>query len=237
MIKHYSFTGESPALALQKAKEELGEDLTLEATKQIRPKTINQKPIYEVIVGREEQDNASFSSNQEEEINSIKRQIEAYTNLGKKQAQLGTNANEERLASATKAINKPAPKAFKDQNNEQSDEDISLSFSKTAEKIAELANIQSSQASDYGQKLRDEKMRDIEKKLDKLGDRISLIADTMWQSSAASRADINIPPEFATIYKRAASSGMKSEHLKAIMEATIANMPTKMKSNSSARER
>ena len=150
MIKHYSFTGESPALALQKAKEELGEDLTLEATKQIRPKTINQKPIYEVIVGREEQDNASFSSNQEEEINSIKRQIEAYTNLGKKQAQLGTNANEERLASATKAINKPALKAFKDQNNEQSDEDISLSFSKTAEKIAELANIQSSQASDYG---------------------------------------------------------------------------------------
>ena len=237
MIKHYSFTGQSPALALQKAKEELGEDLTLEATKQIRPKTINQKPIYEVIVGREEQDNASFSSNQEEEINSIKRQIEAYTNLGKKQAQLGTNANEERLASATKAINKPAAKAFKDQNNEQSDEDISLSFSKTAEKIAELANIQSSQASDYGQKLRDEKMRDIEKKLDKLGDRISLIADTMWQSSAASRADINIPPEFATIYKRAASSGMKSEHLKAIMEATIANMPTKMKSNPSAIER
>ena len=43
MIKHYSFTGESPALALQKAKDELGEDLTLEATKQIRPKTLNQK--------------------------------------------------------------------------------------------------------------------------------------------------------------------------------------------------
>lgn len=127
MIKHYSFTGESPALALQKAKDELGEDLTLEATKQIRPKTLNQKAIYEIIVGREEKNdeplksvlneqnftieneisnakikdtkNTNFSNviqnfnnqnftdplDEQERKNAIKRQIQAYTNLGKKQ--------------------------------------------------------------------------------------------------------------------------------------------------------
>ena len=75
MIKHYSFTGESPALALQKAKDELGEDLTLEATKQIRPKTLNQKAIYEIIVGREEKNDEPLKSVLNEQNFTIENEI------------------------------------------------------------------------------------------------------------------------------------------------------------------
>lgn len=263
MIKHYSFTGESPALALQKAKDELGEDLTLEATKQIRPKTLNQKAIYEIIVGREEKNDEPLKSvlneqnftieneisnaktkdtkntnflnviqnfnnqnftdplDEQERKNAIKRQIQAYTNLGKKQNNFsGANLN------ASPSDTKKA----------KDDEDIALSFSKTAEQIAQLANITPANTNDYDEKMKN-MQKDLEKKVDKLGDQLLLIADAMWKDGATNRGDINIPREFATIYKKAASSGMKSEHLKQIMEVTIANMPSKMISNPAAVER
>lgn len=264
MIKHYSFTGESPALALQKAKEELGDDLTLETTKQIRPKTLNQKPIYEIIVGREEKNeeplksvlneqnfaiasdildeeqdtinNAKLSkstqefptsANDQERKDAIKRQIQAYTNLGKRKNSFSSVNFESQLDSASKEKNK---------QNKKNDDDISLSFSKTAEQMAQLANIAPSSTSDYDEKMKN-LQKDLEKKVDKLGDQLLLIADAMWKDGATNRGDINIPREFATIYKKAASSGMKSEHLKKIMEVTITNMPSKMLSNPVAVER
>lgn len=258
MIKHYSFTGESPALALQKAKEELGDDLTLETTKQIRPKTLNQKPIYEIIVGREEKNEEPLKSvlneqnfaiasdildeelstnntkpskstqeisnlaNDQERKDAIKRQIQAYTNLGKRKNSFSSVNFESHLDSAKK--------------NKQNDDDISLSFSKTAEQMAQLANIEPSSTNDYDEKMKN-LQKDLEKKVDKLGDQLLLIADAMWKEGAKNRGDINIPREFATIYKKAASSGMKSEHLKKIMEVTITNMPSKMLSNPAAVER
>lgn len=259
MIKHYSFTGESPALALQKAKEELGDDLTLETTKQIRPKTLNQKPIYEIIVGREEKNEEPLKSvlneqnfaitsdildeelnsvnntkpskstqeisnlaNDQERKDAIKRQIQAYTNLGKRKNSFSSVNFESHLDNAKK--------------NKQNDDDISLSFSKTAEQMAQLANIEPSNTNDYDEKMKN-LQKDLEKKVDKLGDQLLLIADAMWKEGAKNRGDINIPREFATIYKKAASSGMKSEHLKKIMEVTITNMPSKMLSNPAAVER
>lgn len=218
MIKHYSFTGESPALALQKAKDELGEDLTLEATKQIRPKTLNQKAIYEIIVGREEKNdeplksvlneqnftieneisnaktkdtkNTNFSNviqnfnnqnfidplDEQERKDAIKRQIQAYTNLGKKQNNFsGANLN------ASPSDTKKA----------KDDEDIALSFSKTAEQIAQLANITPANTNDYDEKMKN-MQKDLEKKVDKLGDQLLLIADAMWKDGATNRGDCNL---------------------------------------------
>ena len=82
MIKRYSFTGSSTADALLKAKAELGDDFAIEVTKQIRAKTLNQDPLFEIVVCVEEQ-NPLSELNKIEQVNDIKRQIEAYTNLGK----------------------------------------------------------------------------------------------------------------------------------------------------------
>lgn len=224
MIKRYSFTGSSTADALAKAKAQLGDDFAIEVTKQIRAKTLNQDPLFEIVVCvEEEEQNPLGELNKAEQVNDIKRQIEAYTNLGKHRPQ-----------STPATPSQPAPKA----TNDWQDEDVSMSISRVANEIKNLASANDSELSplniqpDYSAK-----MRDMEKKLDKLNDKLSLIADAVWEDKKESRGEIVIPPEFATIYKKAASSGMKSEHLKAIMEATIANMPSSMKNNPSAIER
>ena len=219
MIKRYSFTGSSTADALLKAKAELGDDFAIEVTKQIRAKTLNQDPLFEVVVCVEEEQNPLSELNKAEQVNDIKRQIEAYTNLGKNRQ-------------TSQSTQKTTPK------EQWQDEDVSMSISRVANEIKNLASANDSEPSplniqpDYSAK-----MRDMEKKLDKLNDKLSLIADADKKKKKEARGEIVIPPEFATIYKKAASSGMKSEHLKAIMEVTIANMPSSMKNNPSAIER
>ena len=52
--KFYTFTGESSMEALKKAQDECGERAILVTTKQIQPKTINKKPLYEILVSVEE---------------------------------------------------------------------------------------------------------------------------------------------------------------------------------------
>lgn len=236
MIKRYSFTGASTAEALAKAKEQLGEDFAIETTKQIRAKTLNQAPLFEVIVCTETsvdegQKSVISAVNKAEQVNDIKRQIEAYTNMGKKARTQNLDLND----FSTQSISKQNQRAVIN-DEENADEDVSVSISRVANEISQLAKINETSQSpaqlDYNSK-----MRDIEKKVDKLSDKLSLIADAVWEDKAASRGDINIPPEFATIYKRAASSGMRGEHLKMIMDATIANMPTSMKNNPAAIER
>lgn len=251
MLKHYSYQGSSPADALNKAKADLGEDLVLVTTKQLRAKTLNQAPLFEVIVCKEVENDKDASK--DEQVKDIKRQIEAYTNLGAK-AKAHSIYADSSIESVLKAANETAARAVEinekvenapkkpEPRNPQSifdkaingDEDVSMSISRVASQISELANVpQNPEPSlDYTAK-----MRDLEKKVDKISDKLSLLADAVWEDKAASRGDINIPPEFATIYKRAAISGMKKEHLKGIMEATIANMPSKMKSNPAAIER
>ena len=80
----------------------------------------------------------------------------------------------------------------------------------------------------------DKKIQSFEKQINKLSEKVSLIVDMMWQSKAELKNNIIIPPEFATIYKQAKESGMKEEHLEAIMKATLENMPASMKSNPEA---
>ena len=52
--KFHTFTGESTIAALKKAQEACGEKAILVTTKQIQAKTINKKPLYEILVSVEE---------------------------------------------------------------------------------------------------------------------------------------------------------------------------------------
>ncbi|AGZ82311.1 flagellar biosynthesis protein FlhF [Campylobacter fetus] len=201
-----TFTGESAIEALKKAKEECGESAMLVTTKQIQPKTLNKKPVYEILVSVEEE----TKSPTKESIKEIKQQISAYT----------------------KAYEKPplAPPSI--------DESVLLNISKAAKEISKVASLpditiqNQTENEEYNKKI-----DDVAKQVNKLNDKISMIADMIWDDKAEARGDITIPPEFSTIYKLAKQSGMKSEHLKAIMQTTIQNMPTSMKNNPSAVKR
>lgn len=197
-----TFTGESAIEALKKAKEECGESAMLVTTKQIQPKTLNKKPIYEILVSVEDTQKAVPSK---ESIESIKQQISAYTKL---------------------------PEPLK------SDESVLLNISKAAKEISKAANINTNQNTNVSANEEyNKKIEDVAKQVNKLNDKISLIADMIWDDKSENRDDIAIPPEFSTIYKLAKQSGMKNEHLKSILEITIQNMPTSMKTNPTAVKR
>ena len=54
-MKLYTFTGENPAIALQKAQNTCGKDALVVSTKQLQKKTMTSAAMYEVVVAVEEQ--------------------------------------------------------------------------------------------------------------------------------------------------------------------------------------
>lgn len=85
--------------------------------------------------------------------------------------------------------------------------------------------------------LQSENFNLLARQIKEIKEQVELISDITWESLAAHRGYLPIPPEFASIYKASKASGMKPEHLDAIMRATIENMPSVMKSNPSAVKR
>jgi len=53
-MKLYTFTGENPAIALQKAQSACGNDALVVSTKQLQKKTMTMSPLYEVVVALED---------------------------------------------------------------------------------------------------------------------------------------------------------------------------------------
>jgi flagellar biosynthesis protein FlhF len=53
-MKLYTFTGENPAIALQKAQSACGNDALVVSTKQLQKKSMTTSPLYEVVVALEE---------------------------------------------------------------------------------------------------------------------------------------------------------------------------------------
>lgn len=203
-----AFTGESAIEALKKAKEECGESAILVTTKQIQQKTIGKKPIYEVLVSVEE----SALDDKARDIQNVKKQISSYTKPNY-------------LTESTSDI-QPSP---------STDESVLLNISKAANKITQMTKISTPDESKNDEY--EKKIDDVARQVNRLNDKISVIADMIWEDRADLRDEINIPPEFSTIYKLAKQSGMKNEHLKAIMQITAQNMPTSMKTNPTAVKR
>lgn len=212
MIKQESFTGTTPLEAMQRAKEKLGDNAQIVTTKQIREKTLNQSPLYEIIVAVEVSDEAQ-PTRQEASVNDIKRKIQAYTRNSPTQSNFNkSNYQRSNLSSAN-------------------DEDVSLNISKVAKEIRQIANIPETNTPDYTKEL-----SDIRKQILQMNKNLSILADSVWNSKIE-EINIVIPPEFASIYKQAKESGMKPQHLEQIMTATIENMPTTMKSDPTAVKR
>lgn len=217
--KMYSVTGESSIDALKKARELYGDDAIHVTTKQIQPRTINKKPIFEVVVSVEEKDIVQQKPNPK-----VLNYENAYTNFNK-----------------NKDLSKPKFRITEvgesSKQTPKTSDDVSLSISNLAKEISEIANIpkkeQNSDISSYSSK----KIDDMAKQVNSLNEKINLISDMIWDERAISRNNLVIPPEFASIYKAAKSSGMKDEHLEAIMQTTLVNMPSAMKANPTAVKR
>lgn len=88
-MQTFTFTGETPAEALKKARDELGDDAMILKTQEVRKKSLNQSALYELVVGVEDsaakplQEAPQTSTHTREEIakplpnNSIQKRLEA----------------------------------------------------------------------------------------------------------------------------------------------------------------
>ena len=226
----HTFTVENTDEIIPKIKQDYGDEAMLLTQKQIRAKTLTQKPLYEVVVAIEEKD--------------YKEHL----------AKIGKNAPAPKKEPARAAA--PTPRA---NSTPRANDDVILDFSQRAQTTRENAYKSAAQTpaqnkfddfkdrlsalsteisqvmdeGDFEQPVYDKKMEMLDKKITKLSEKVSILIDTMWNDKAA-LGDVVIPPEFAGIYKQAKESGMKKEHLEAIMKATIENMPVSMKTNPDA---
>ena len=224
--KFHTFTGESTIEALKKAQEACGEKAILVTTKQIQAKTINKKPLYEILVSVEEDEVKQPPKPNAKAIN----YENAYSKFSK---------NYEPPKPKFEIKEEPAKFEAKTTSPEPYDpnESVLLNISDVAKEISAIANVDMNEIKEPNTNGMNKKIDDVAKQVSALSEKIGLITDMIWDEKAPNRNNLSIPPEFASIYKLAKQSGMKEEHLEAIMQTTLENLPVSMKSNPTAVKR
>ena len=142
------------------------------------------------------------------------------------------------------AVEEEKLKKKKEKPIKKKSSDILLDISDAAKQISQIENITSNdiikekiniQTSQTIQE--DKSYKEIKEEISKLSDKVKLIQNMFWEEKAPQRGDLNIPSEFAEIYKKAKLSGMDENDLNSIMELTLEHMPYNMRKNSASVKR
>ncbi|TBR80965.1 flagellar biosynthesis protein FlhF [Campylobacter novaezeelandiae] len=225
----HTFTVEDTEEIIPKVKQDYGDKALIITNKQIRPKTINRKGIYEVMVAIEESDYEEHLKKMGKTLPTKQaKQTNSYQNI--EQSKISKNLEDEDVVLDFSSNLKTPP--LKEKLPRNNLENIKEKLSEVSSEISKVTNTplpNYEPTPNYNKKI-----ESFEKQINKLNDKMNLLVDMMWDDKAEARKNLVIPPEFASIYKQAKESGMKEEHLEAIMKATIENMPTAMKTNKEA---
>ncbi|MBZ7955086.1 flagellar biosynthesis protein FlhF [Campylobacter molothri] len=249
----HTFTVEDTEQIIPKVKEDYGDKALIITNKQIRPKTLNRGALYEVMVAIEEADYHEHLKKMGKSLppkKPIQKNI-SNANIIEKPKTKTTNISEDEdvildFSNAKASLNLGASrienKNYQDFPPSKINPNASMDFNDFKERLSEVSSeiskVTNTPLEYYTpQPNYNKKIEHVEKQINKLNDKIDLLADMMWDEKAEARNNLIIPPEFATIYKQAKESGMLEKHLEAIMKATIENMPTSMKTNKEAVQR
>ncbi|NHG49979.1 flagellar biosynthesis protein FlhF [Campylobacter jejuni] len=248
----HTFTVEDTEQIIPKVKEDYGDKALIITNKQIRPKTLNRSALYEVMVAIEESDYEEHLKKMGKSLppkKTIAKTIEKQNLEEKVNTSIPKNNEDEDVIldfSNTRAnLAKTKTNDVNYQGFPQSkiNPNPTMGFNDFKERLSEVSNEISKVTNtplvdNYAPNPNyNKKIENFEKQINKLNDKIDLLADMMWDEKAEARNNLIIPPEFATIYKKAKESGMLEKHLEAIMKATIENMPAAMKTNKDAVQR
>jgi flagellar biosynthesis protein FlhF len=218
-MKLETFTAESPTDALQKARNVLGEDVLIVSTKEVIKKSLNKKPLYEVVCAIDDEAvkpkptkpsaRAVAPVSPSKENQSIQNSKDVLFNLSEVARQIGEVAS----------VDETMPKANKQNKSTSNEPKLPSSFVED------------------GLKARDnkadlEELRYIKKELSQLGDKLKIVQNIVWDDNKADRQGLVIPPEFAEVYRIIKNSGMTVSHINKIMRLTLENMPFKMRQHS-----
>lgn len=202
-MKILTFSGTSPAEALKKAQQNVGEDAMLIETKEIRKKSLTQTALYEIIVGIDDESAAKLSAKEN------KKAMEAAAPVAKSSADVLYNISE-----AARQISKIA-KVTEEDNADFDEYGSSKVVARVKEKSQDTVEF-----------------KEIKDEISKLGDKVKLIQNMFWDERTDKMGEIHIPPEFSEIYKLTLESGMNAGHIEEIMGLTLEHMPLKMRENS-----
>ncbi|EAK4846411.1 flagellar biosynthesis protein FlhF [Campylobacter coli] len=248
----HTFTVEDTEQIIPKVKEDYGDKALIITNKQIRPKTLNRTALYEVMVAIEESDYEEHLKKMGKSLppkKTIAKTPEKQNLEEKINASLPKNNEDEDVildfsnTRANLAKTKTNDTNYQGFPQSKINPNPTMGFNDFKERLSEVSNEISKVTNtplvdNYAPNPNyNKKIENFEKQINKLNDKIDLLADMMWDEKAEARNNLIIPPEFATIYKKAKESGMLEKHLEAIMKATIENMPAAMKTNKDAVQR
>ncbi len=131
------------------------------------------------------------------------------------------------------APKKIAPKSANPANKEALKS--ALKKIKNAKETLDLTSVESKQANSQAS-LESSAFKEIYSELKSLNDKIKLIQNTLWEEKRPNMS-IEVPKEFAEIYRIAKASGMNKEHIEEIMRLSTEFMPLKMRSQSATIKR
>ncbi|MCQ2923544.1 flagellar biosynthesis protein FlhF [Helicobacter pylori] len=214
-MKFYTYSGETAAEALKIAQSHHGVDTLVFKTQEIRKKTLTSSGLYEIVVAVEEESENKLSkaplipeSLYDEELNEedVVMQLSSTVEEMRKLAGVSSSQHHYSFSKNKTLLEKDAPlQALKDEANHK--------------KEREKREVK-----------QEEEIKDINLQLSKIRDSLKLIQNMFWDEKNPN--SINIPQEFAEIYKLAKQSGMKSSHLDEIMQLSLELMPLRMRENS-----
>ncbi|RKV10803.1 flagellar biosynthesis protein FlhF [Helicobacter pylori] len=218
MVKFYTYSGETAAEALKIAQSHHGVDTLVFKTQEIRKKTLTSSGLYEIVVAVEEENENKPpkaplipESLYDEELNEedVVMQLSSTVEEMRKLAGVSSNQRNYSFSKNKTTLEKDAP--LEDAPLEANKQDALL------QALKDEAN-------------QEEEIKDINLQLSKIRDSLKLIQNMFWDEKNPN--SINIPQEFAEIYKLAKQSGMKSSHLDEIMQLSLELMPLRMRENS-----
>ncbi|MWV66479.1 flagellar biosynthesis protein FlhF [Helicobacter saguini] len=260
-MKLFTYSGETPTDAMRKAQDAHGDDALIVDNKEIRKKTLNEPGLYEIVVAVDDSKVIESQNETIAPKNSIQQRLDdiAQRELERKRAQKLNNGFDENTArQLTKAVQQIkelsndidgddikidfSPNARRMQSQaqiksrqaypsntpntpmvQQASNTLDILNRRVDSKLQERANAKGESV---------EELRGIKQELDKLNDKLKLIQNMVWEDRGPKSEGINIPHEFAEIYRIAKSSGICKEHLDSIMSLSLELMPLKMRENS-----
>ncbi|MGN8423693.1 flagellar biosynthesis protein FlhF [Helicobacter pylori] len=227
-MKFYTYSGETATEALKIAQSHHGVDTLVFKTQEIRKKTLTSSGLYEIVVAVEEEENKPPKaplipeSLYDEEMNEedVVMQLSSTVEEMRKLAGVSSSQHNYSFSKNKTLLEKDAPL-----------EDVPLEANKQDALLQALKDEANHKKEREKREVKqEEEIKDINLQLSKIRDSLKLIQNMFWDEKNPN--SVNIPQEFAEIYKLAKQSGMKSSHLDEIMQLSLELMPLRMRENS-----
>ncbi|GAA8266326.1 flagellar biosynthesis protein FlhF [Helicobacter pylori] len=228
-MKFYTYSGETAAEALKIAQSHHGVDTLVFKTQEIRKKTLTSSGLYEIVVAVEEESENKPpkaplipESLYDEELNEedVVMQLSSTVEEMRKLAGVSSSQRSYSFSKNKTLLEKDAP--LEDAPLEANKQDALL------QALKDEANHKKER--EKREVKQEEEIKDINLQLSKIRDSLKLIQNMFWDEKNPN--SVNIPQEFAEIYKLAKQSGMKPSHLDEIMQLSLELMPLRMRENS-----